>query len=320
MNPRLHQKLKNTTLAVALSIFSGAVYGGVVVGDTPIDDNPQVVMGLPDSKSETSITVSRKQYVISWDYKRRNPEWVAWTLNKRLLGDVTRSNVFRLDRDLDEALSDHNMESVTPSDYKGSCLDRGHQVPSGDRTASDLDNESTFLMSNIIPQSAHLNRRTWVSLERFLRRQVLENNQHIQIFAGAIRDPKGSAIGPDQDIHVPLANFKVAVFMPNKREQGKGQARFFVANFPNVTSKGTNPVTDHKQACYDSEHTVRLDEANRQAYWRMYLTKLNEVEKASGIKFDFLETAHEMTAKEVDDLIVQENFRHYMQGIQTPEQ
>jgi DNA/RNA endonuclease G (NUC1) len=313
VNLRFHNKLILMALAIAPAIFTDATYGGVVVGDTPIDDNPQVVLGLPSSGNESSITVSRKQYVLSWNFDKRIPEWVAWSLNKRQLGDVTRSNVFRLDRDLDEALADQELDSVGPNDYKGSCLDRGHQVPSGDRTARDLDNEATFLMSNIMPQSAYLNRRTWVSLERFLRRQVLENNQVIQIYAGAIPYSRENGIGPQKNIQVPAANFKLAVFMPRPRDRDQ-KAKFFVVNFPNVTSKGTNPVKDQKQACWDSEHTVRLDETNRQPFWRDHLTKLNSVEKHSGIRFDFLSDAHEMTSAEVDALITEESRRYFDQG------
>jgi endonuclease G len=316
VNLRFRHKLSLTTLAIVSSFLGATAYGGVVVGDTPIGDNPQVVLGLPTSESDSSITVSRKQYVISWNFERRIPEWVAWSLNKRLLGEVTRSNVFRLDRDLDEALVEQNMDSVGPGDYRGSCLDRGHQVPSGDRTATENDNESTFQMSNVLPQSAHLNRRTWVSLERFLRRQVLENNQTLQIYAGVIPDTRSSVIGPNSDIHVPAANFKVAVFLPTPKNKLK-KTQFFVVNFPNLTSKGTHPVKDHKQACWDSEHTVRLDETNRQSYWREHLTKLNSIEKHSGLQFEFLDDAHEMTAAEVDQLIADENQKYFNVQTQT---
>jgi endonuclease G len=314
---RLFYKLITATLAVVVSFNSTTAYGGMVIGDMPLRDNPHVEIGIPLSQTDTSIIVSRKQYVVSWDYEHRTPEWVAWNLNKRVLGDVVRSNVFRLDRDLDEALADQNRESVGPNDYKASCLDRGHQVPSGDRTATTPDNEATFLMSNIIPQSAHLNRRTWVSLERFLRRQVLENSQHIQIFAGSVVDPKGRAIGPRDDIQVPLKNFKIAVLMPASRNTpSRKSMRFFVVDFPNVTSRGTNPVVDHEQACYDSDHTVRLDESNRQAIWRPFLSTLSQVEKESGIDFSFLRDLREMTATEVDELITAESKRSFLPPVE----
>ncbi len=307
MNLRLYSKLIASTLLVGLPYVSTTAHGGMVIGDTPLRGNPHVAVGIPQPDNDAAIIVSRKQYVVSWDYEQRTPNWVAWNINKRALGDAPRSDVFRLDRDLDEVLVDQNLTSVGPNDYRASCLDRGHQVPSGDRTATARDNEATFLMSNIMPQSAHLNRRTWVSLERFLRRQVLENGQHVQVYAGTVVDPKGHAIGPNEDIKVPLRNFKIAVLMPASRDAPPRDAMsFFVVDFPNVTSRGTNPVTDHEQACYDSDHTVRLDESNRQAIWRPHLSTLARVEKQSGIDFSFLKDLHEMTAAEVDDLITAE--------------
>ena len=292
------------TLALASYLMTGATYGSVVVGDTPLATNPQVFVGLPASSASTSITVSRKQYVVSWDYESRAPEWAAWILNKRELGDVTRTNTFRLDHDLDEALANENRSSVTPSDYRGSCLDRGHQVPSGDRTATMTDNEATFFMSNMLPQSAYLNRRSWVSLERFLRRQVLNHSKHVQIYAGAVPNRSFGSIGPGHDIAVPLKNFKIAVLMPATRQQPRvNDMQYFVANFPNVTSRGTDPVIDHTQACYDSDHTVHLDDGNQDPFWRPYLATLSTVERESGISFPFLQGAHAMTPAEVDLLI-----------------
>jgi DNA/RNA endonuclease G (NUC1) len=162
-------------------------------------------------------------------------------------------------------------------------------------------------MSNIMPQSAHLNRRTWVSLERFLRRQVLEQGQHVQIYSGIVPNPKQHAIGPNADIQVPLKNFKIAVLMPASRDRvSRDEMRFFVANFPNTTSAGTDPVTDREQACYDSAHTVRLDEGNRQPYWRRHVSTLDQVERESGIDFSFLHGIHELTPGEIDDLIQNE--------------
>lgn len=306
MKYRLKYNIVPTLLAIVSSILTSTTYGAdsIVVGDTPLAGNPQVAVGLPVSSSSTTITVSRKQYVLSWDYESRAPQWAAWVLNKRQLGSINRTNTFRLDHDLDEALSHANRESVTPNDYRGSCLDRGHQIPSGDRTATTIDNEATFFMSNMLPQSAFLNRRSWVSLERFLRRQVLNNNKHVQIYAGAVPQRSFGTIGPGHDIAVPLKNFKVAVIMPATRERPTpSQMQYFVANFPNVTSRNTDPVIDHDQACYDSDHTIHLDESSQVAYWRPFLTTLSSVESQSGIDFSFLKTAHAMTPTEVDELI-----------------
>lgn len=307
MTYRLKYNIVPTTLVLVSSFLASATYGSVVVGDTPLANNQHVTVGLPTSSNSNAITISRKQYVVSWDYESRTPQWAAWLLNKRQLGDVTRTNTFRLDRDLEEALINENRESVSPTDYRGSCLDRGHQVPSGDRTATTLDNEATFYMSNMLPQAAFLNRRSWVSLERFLRRQVLNNNKHVQIYTGIVPQRSFGTIGPGHDISVPLKNFKIAVMMPATRAHPRlDQMQYFAVNFPNVTSRNTDPVIDHAQACYDSDHTTHLDESNQVAYWRAFLSTRASVESESGIDFSFLEGAHALTPAEVDALVIED--------------
>jgi endonuclease G, mitochondrial len=301
--PRQHAMIR-ATIAAVLSFAASISYGNIVVGDTPLVGNPQVSIGIPTSHNSNVITISRKQYVANWDYERRTPEWVAWTLTKSQLGDVARTNTFRLDRDLDDALTAQNRESVSPNDYRGTCLDRGHQIPSGDRTGSIPDNEATFFMSNMLPQAAFLNRRTWVSLERFLRRQALNNDLRVQVYAGVVPNLNVGGIGPNNDIMVPLRNFKIAVLIPRIPLRPRiNQLRYFVTDFPNVTSRNTDPVIDHVQACYDSQHTIHLDDTNLKAYWRPYLSTRASVEASSGIDFGFLNGAHAMTPDEVDLLI-----------------
>lgn len=51
------------------------------------------------------------------------------------------------------------------SDYTNSGYDRGHMVRSEERTATDIDNKSTFILTSILPQTPKLNQQTWLSLE-----------------------------------------------------------------------------------------------------------------------------------------------------------
>ncbi|PKK34676.1 hypothetical protein BWI96_20840 [Siphonobacter sp. SORGH_AS_0500] len=41
-----------------------------------------------------------------------------------------------------------------------------------DRTASEIDNSATFLMTNMIPQAPSLNRGLWSDLEEYCRTRV----------------------------------------------------------------------------------------------------------------------------------------------------
>jgi endonuclease G len=150
-------------------------------------------------------------------------------------------------------LRDQNRRSVSPNDYRGTCIDRGHQVPSADRTSSEADNQSTFFMSNVTPQSAFLNRRLWVSLERFVRRRIVATVERAYLITGSIYDAESQDIGPDRDIKVPKSNSKVVVFTRGEGRLGHAStSRFMAINLPNVTSRGTNPVTDYRQACVDA--------------------------------------------------------------------
>ena len=290
-----------------ISFWSDTSLAEIIIGDLPLDQNPNAKLGLPISLDGSSVIISRTQYIISWNMDRRVPTWVSWSVSQENLGESTRTNVFHIDRDLDVVLKEQNRKSVSPAEYRNTCLDRGHQVPSADRTASEPDNESTFLMSNVTPQSAYLNRRTWVSLERFVRRRVILNGEKAQIYTGAIYPENSEAIGPSRDIHVPSYNFKIVALSKEAGHFLGGQStRYFVVNFANVTSKGTSPVKDQNQACTDSAHTPRLRDDDTQPLWRSYLSSLAQIESASGLSFSFLQAAHQLSAAEVDGLLVED--------------
>lgn len=296
-------------LSVAdISFFAGNSVAEIVIGDVPLSENSNVSLGRPTTVTGNPIIISRSQYVISWNVETRSPEWVSWTLKPESLGDASRSNSFHLDRELDLVLRDQNRRSVSPNDYRGTCIDRGHQVPSADRTASEADNQSTFFMSNVTPQSAFLNRKLWVSLERFVRRKIVAMGGHAHLITGSIYDAQSQNIGPDQDIKVPKSNFKVVVFTGGEGRFGHAStSRFMAINLPNVTSRGTNPVIDYRQACIDAGKAGKTEETNLQAIWRPYLVDIGTIESSGGLSFEFLRSIHQMTSKEVDELIAEDS-------------
>ena len=278
-----------------------------VIGDTDLQHSTQLEFGVPQVSESDSVIISRKQYALSWSTDRRVPLWVGWGLQKRDLGAVSRSNVFRVDHDLDEFLADRNQKAVRPDEYQKTCLDRGHQAPSGDRTASLPDNQATFYMSNMTPQSSYLNRRTWLSLERFARRLVEEQGKELSIYAGSVFGGSDSAIGPKKDIQVPKQNYKILVIKPaGGGTSNTADFRLLVVSFDNLTSKGTDPLVDHEQACYDSEHYMRLSDQDRRDYWRQNISSLEAVEQASGISFPFLKGIQALTPEEIDQLVKQQ--------------
>lgn len=303
-----------------MNFFAMASHAAVwaEIGEIESRQNINIQLGLPIQAEADQVIVSRRQYALSWDVGERTPLWVGWVLNRSFLGTTARSKNFKMDQQLESYLTDWSQQSVRPDDFKGTCIDKGHQVASGDRTSSTPDNQSTFLMSNIAGQTAFLNRRSWVSFEKFLRVLVLEQGREVFAYSGGSSDQWGY-IGPKKDIKVSKENFKVVVIKP-AGSQGWDLSKFrlLVLNFPNSTSKGTDPLVDREQACYDSAHTIQLAEENRAPLWLPYVTSLNAVEVSSKSSFKFLDAITPITQRELNDLINQQirNGHQYKNPVQ----
>jgi endonuclease G len=254
-----------TTLGIPLSHNSN------LAGFTPATENPEII-------------ISREQYVLSYNKKTRIPNWAAWKLDKSKLGTSGRASSFTTDTELENYLkqADPSYRAVQPTEYTDYCFDRGHQVPSADRSDSVTDNKETFVMSNMAPQTPYLNRVMWAHLEAYTRELVQKQNKKVLIIAGPIFDRRLGSIGPNRDIEVPSKFFKViftlnddqnwrqlpkgpsvtAVIMPNTDDQG---------NLPNLSqsAKDCSPFEMKKQDVDD---------------WKKYQVSLQEVEKAAGIR------------------------------------
>jgi len=240
--------------------------------------NPNIELGFPrDTSGHAEIILSRKQYVISWNYQTRNPNWAAWKLQVEDFGKAERSS-FKVDPDLKNYLADQQLtEAVSTKEYTGSCFDRGHTVPSADRNSSPEDNQPTFYMSNITPQTSFLNQRAWAHLENY-ERDLVRGGKILYIYSGPIYETDRGAIGTNSDIKIPSKFFKIIV----ASESGKKDELIAVI-MPNKTSADTWPDEDRKTLCDDSKRLPsglsKLDD------WEDYQTTLEDVEAQSGFKF-----------------------------------
>jgi endonuclease G len=146
------------------------------------DGDEHLVLGnpskaTPDPDKKDNYLVKRKQYALSYNNGNGTPNWVSWHLNTSWLGRVRRSK-FAPEPALPEGFF-----QVRPNDYRVSGFDRGHMCPSGDRTATKEDNQATFYMTNMVPQSPDNNRKTWERLETYCRRLARRGNE-LYIIAG----------------------------------------------------------------------------------------------------------------------------------------
>ena len=97
-----------------------------------------------------------------WDYENHLSHWVAYPLNKGLIGSGGRSEQWGLD-----PLLPHDIQPNVTVTYGGGWT-RGHQIPSADRLNHDA-NVSTFYATNMTPQQYDFNSGIWAALEQKVR-------------------------------------------------------------------------------------------------------------------------------------------------------
>lgn len=262
----------------------------LVIGDTDLTGNRNVEGGLPKFTQtsfipKSDVYLSRKQFVIYYNVKAKIPAWTAWQVVDTDLGEQLRSNRFRSDDILNNYLRvKESTGGVSSDDYGNTCFDRGHQAASADRSNSLEDNEATYFMSNMAPQTAFLNERIWADLEKHTRKLVEEKGHKIQVYAGPIMKDGREGIGPNKDIQVPEAFFKVLLIYPNKA--AKKPTNYIAVIMPNATSNGLDPIANRQVTCKEQDKggTGKLS-----VEWERYQVKLKDIEQKAGVKFPDLD-------------------------------
>ena len=220
----------------------------------------QSQLGNPSSATTvatatTNYLIARPQYALSYNNSTREPNWVSWNLTTADVGTSGRSANFFQDTSLPAGFY-----QVLTTDYSGSGYDRGHMCPSGDRTITEADNEATFFMTNMIPQSPDNNQGVWANFESECRSIAAAGNE-VLIISG----PSGYA-GASIASGVAIAGYtwKIAVVVP----VGSGTAvsritsatRVIAIKIPNIAGVRSTP-------------------------WQNYITTAGQIETDTGYTF-----------------------------------
>lgn len=220
---------------------------------TQTSENVHLKLGNPSNAGRENLNnylLERAQYALSYNGERGVANWVSWHLSADWLGSTERQDNFRQDGGLPTGVY-----QVTPSDYRNTGYDRGHIVPSGDRTRNPQDNSATFLMTNVLPQVPENNRGVWRELEEYSRDLVDQFDQELFIIAGGYGVQTRLAEGR---VTVPSRLWKVIVVL----EPGQSLADVdlgtpvIVVDMPNGDVMGTD--------------------------WRAYQTTVDRLELATG--------------------------------------
>jgi endonuclease G len=186
-----------------------------------------IQFGAPQMRG---VFLDREFFVISHDNTRLLPEWVGYHLTEdNLEGTVQRTDDFRADPGLPTG------QRSELADYRRSGFDRGHMAPAAAFRRSERAMSTTFLLSNMAPQTARLNRRIWARLERQVR-SLARAHGSIWVFTGPLYlDANGDPtvptqfIGPNR-VAVPTHFYKVILC-----EHATGTRQMFAFMMPNST-------------------------------------------------------------------------------------
>lgn len=247
-----------------------------------------------DVSNKDNFLMVKEQYVLSFNNEKGGPNWVTWHLQASDIGSEERGD-FRPDESLPAGF-----KKLTKADYTNTGFDRGHVCNSKDRTNTRANNDATFLMTNILPQSPDSNQGPWKRLEDF-ERTLAKSGNEIYIIAGAFgsggsgeiqtrkkgkivkRTPVSATEIVDGTVTVPKTFWKVMLVIK------KG----------NQDLSRINADTRTIAVCMANQQGTRSDD------WHASITTIRNVEAATGYNFfstlpsaiqDVIETRRDLSA------------------------
>jgi endonuclease G len=206
----------------------------------------------PDLSNRSNFLLFKRSFVISYNNERGTLNWVAWRTTMNDLGESLPRPLFEPDPDLPLTF-----KKVTPTDYSGSGYDRGHMVPSADRFGDPESNAETFLMTNVVPQSADLNQYVWEKLERYAR-GIVRRGSDVYTIAGVY----GQKARLRSGVIVPTNCWKIIVVL----EPG-----------------GSALTTDERTRVIAVD--MPNDDGIKKIYWQRFRVPVREIEQKTGYNF-----------------------------------
>jgi len=215
-----------------------------------------------DEGNSDNYLMAKPYFALSYNNSKGTPNWVSWHLTQGELGSARRLPFYP-----DETLP-RGFNVVVPQDYTNAGFDRGHMCPHSDRDRTEAMSHATFVMSNIIPQTAAVNQRAWRQLEMHCRMLVEHENKELYIVCG----PAGHGGRGKNGFTTSLARGKVTV---------PGECWKVIL------------VLDEA----DGDDAVRIDQNTRMIAvvmpndgtvgedWTEYRTSVRDVEQLTGYKF-----------------------------------
>lgn len=227
--------------------------------------NPSKAVADAARPDPENYLMVKPQFALSYNSRKGTPNWVSYRLRKSDMGKAQRG-MFHPDAELPRKFF-----AVKPFDYHFNTtgMTRGHMCPSSHRNNTETNAHSTFVMTNMVPQTEELNAGAWETLERYCRDLAFRENKEMYIVCGPHgvggRTDKGffKTIG-DGHVTVPKSCWKVVMVLD---------------------ALGKSPLSKVNTKTRLLAVVMPNDRTPDKADWRDYVTSVQDIEMLTGYAF-----------------------------------
>ncbi|MBR2093293.1 MAG: DNA/RNA non-specific endonuclease [Candidatus Methanomethylophilaceae archaeon] len=158
-----------------------------------------------------------RSHTYRYDTGLRISLWVAYPLNKGLIGEGSRGDGWHPYVGIPE----HLQASLYKGFRYGSGFDRGHQIPSADRLDPEINYE-TFTFVNATPQKHDFNGGVWADLEKLVRTWA-KRSDTLYVVTGCVPGSESIKDNDGKDVNIPGAYYKTVL---RRNTDRKGNLRW----------------------------------------------------------------------------------------------
>lgn len=198
-------------IVIVLSLLLGSASA---VAQVYLEEPQHLPSGIYVTTYANFNGISTRSFTIRYDADARIALWVAYPLNKTLIGNGSRGDGWHPDPQIDESC-----QAILYKGFKyGSGYDRGHQIPSADRL-DPATNEQTFQFTNSTPQLHDYNGGIWAELEKIVRTWA-KRSDTLYVVTGIVPGKERISDNIGNSVMIPSAYYKV-VLRKNTDKAGK---------------------------------------------------------------------------------------------------
>lgn len=221
------------------AVLPALLLGGCWYGYEVMVARPAMAwMGLPQATQVQPAYWTRvlrnEGFMVGYSELRANPLWVTYHLTPIAEEAPRLKRRERFESDW------RSVAQIASADYTNSGYGRGHMAPNYaiSRLYGAAAQRDTFLMTNVTPQRANLNRRVWQRLEELEVDTYAPQFQSLWVITGPLFDDKVERLTSSWQVEIPDSCYKILA-VPAEANQGKPLLLAFIIP---QTVEGSEPL------------------------------------------------------------------------------